>query len=146
MHSLSHAGFLATAVATHALVGYTLGAVAFDAPRAGLAGAVFADVDLLVPATVGAPFVHRSLTHSVLAGVVVAALATKWGRRSAGAVALGYASQLLVDALTPRGIPVAYPISSASYGLALGGHSRLATALCWIGCLAVLGYRRASAS
>jgi len=139
--TLAHAGFLVAAVATHALVGYTLGAVAFDDPRAGLVGGVFADIDLLVPAAWGGPFVHRGLTHSLLAAVFVTALAAARGRRTAGGVGVGYASHLLVDATTPMGVPVASPLSTTHVGLDLGGHSPPATAFLWVCCLAVLWQR-----
>jgi inner membrane protein len=135
--------FLAVALATHALVGYTLGRVLFDAPLAGAVGGVVADVDLLVPAAWGDPFVHRGITHTALAAAVAVGVAVAAGDRpTAGAVAVGYASQLLVDATTPRGIPVAYPLTATHYGATLGGHSPEVTAGLWFCCLAVLARRR----
>lgn len=134
----SHAAFLATALATHALVGYTVGAIAFDAPRAGVVGALLADVDLLFPAAWEFPLVHRGLTHSGLAAGVAVALASRRGRPVAGGVGIGYASQLIIDATTPMGIPLAYPLSSATVGVPLGGHSRPATVLIWLCCLGLL--------
>lgn len=136
-----HAVFLAAALSTHALVGYTLGAVVFDAPGAGAVGGVLADVDLLLPAAWGEPFVHRGLTHSALAAGVATALAAAHARRTAGAVGVGYASQLLLDATTPQGIPIAYPLSTAHVGAALGGHSGHVTAVLWACCLYVLWTR-----
>lgn len=140
---VSHAAFLAVALATHALVGYTLGAVLFDAPRAGLVGGVAADVDLLLPATWGFPVVHRGVTHTALAAGLAVALAARWDRRTAGAVGAGYGSQLAIDATTPLGIPVAYPVSTAFVNVPLGGHSPLATVMLGTVCLAVLVHRRA---
>lgn len=130
--------FLAVAVATHALVGYALGAVLFDAPRAGLLGGVLADVDLLVPAAWGAPLAHRGITHSAVAAGVAVAVALAAGRCAAGGVGAGYLSHLLIDATTPRGIPLAAPFAPASYGVTLGGHSPTATAAIWACCLAAL--------
>lgn len=144
--SVTHAGFLVAAVCTHAVVGYTLGASLFGAPRAGLVGGVVADVDLLFPAAWGAPFVHRGITHTALAAGVAVALAASRGRRTAGAVGAGYASQLLIDATTPKGIPLAYPLSVGSVGVPLGGHSPAVTAVLWACCLALLWHRRRASS
>lgn len=147
MHSLHHAGFLAVALATHALVGYTLGAVAFDAPRAGLVAGLLPDVDLLVPAAWGAPLAHRGLTHSALATGIVVAVAAVWGRRSAGPASarrvagtagLGYVAHLLLDASTPMGVPLAWPLSTDYVGLVLAGHSPPVTVFLWTVCLVVL--------
>lgn len=135
-----HAVFLVVALATHAVVGYTLGTVLFDRPAAGLIGGIVADVDLLVPDALGFPFAHRSATHSALALGLAAAVATRRDRASAGAVAAGYASQLLVDATTPMGIPLLYPFSETFVGIdmGLGGHSAPVTALLWLACLLAL--------
>lgn len=147
MHSVDHAGFLAVAIATHALVGYTLGVVAFDAPRAGLVAGLLPDVDLLVPAAWGAPFVHRGVTHGALAAGVAVGVAALWGRwsggdararRIAGAAAAGYGAHLLLDATTPMGVPLAAPVSMTTVGVTLHGHSAPATALLWSACLVAL--------
>lgn len=141
-----HGGYLAVALLTHGLVGYALGAWLFDEPRAGLVGGLLADVDLLFPAAWGAPFVHRGITHTpfaaavtvaVVAGVAVA-LTSRNGLRIAGGVGVGYASQLLIDTTTPKGILPAYPLSTESVAVPLGGHSPLATIAIWLGCAAIL--------
>lgn len=137
-----HALFLWTAVATHALVGYTLGALLVDEPVWGLFGGVAADVDLLFPLALEWPLVHRGVTHTALAAVVLATLTSRWRRRAGVAVGVGYASQLALDATTPAGVPLFYPLSVARVGVDLGGHSRIATVLLWSGCLAVLYWRR----
>ena len=131
--------FLAVAIATHAVVGYALGAALFDAPWAGVVGGVVADIDLLVPATWG-PLAHRGLTHSALGlGLAVAvATAAVHSRGTAGAVAVGYLSQLAIDATTPRGIPLAAPVWSTHVGVPLGGHSPEGSVVFWIGSLALL--------
>lgn len=129
--------FLAVAVATHGLLGYTLGEVLFGAPRAGLVGGVAADVDLLVPSAWG-PLAHRGLTHSALAAGLAVAVAASRSRAVAGGVGVGYASQLLVDATTPRGIPLAAPLWPTHVAVASGGHSPEVTALLWACSLAVL--------
>lgn len=137
-----HTGYLVVAIGTHALVGYTLGAALFDEPRAGLLGGVVADIDFLFPATWGQPFVHRGITHTAVAGGIAVAVALLWNRRTAGGVGVGYVSQLLIDATTPKGIPLAYPISTESVFVPLHGHSAVATIIFWMACLAVLWRRR----
>lgn len=137
-----HALFLWTAVATHAVVGYAVGAVVLDEPAWGLLGGVVADVDLLFPLALEWPLVHRGVTHTALAAVVLATLTSRWRRRAGMAVGVGYASQLAIDATTPAGVPLLYPLSTARFGVDLGGHSRTATVLIWGGCFAALYWRR----
>lgn len=53
---------------------------------------------------------HRGPLHSLLACLLVWALASAWtGEARAVALAAGYASHLLLDALTPAGVPLAWP-------------------------------------
>ncbi len=133
-----HVAFLWAAVATHALVGAALGAALRDEPGWGLVGGVVADVDLLFPAVWTAPLVHRGITHTLLAGGLLAA-AVAYRDRSAGvAVAAGYASHLAIDATTPMGVPLLFPLLTAHLGVVLGGHSDAATVLLWAASLAVL--------
>lgn len=135
-----HALYLWTAVATHALLGCALGALAADEPAWGLLGGVVADVDLLFPLVWESPLVHRGITHSVLAAVLFAVLAARW-RRSAGlAVGAGYASHLAIDATTAAGVPLLSPLASTRVTIALApsGHSTAATILIWAGSLAAL--------
>lgn len=134
-----HGVFLAVAIATHGFVGYALGARLFGAPRAGLAGGLLADLDYVFPAAWEFPFVHRGGTHTVLALAAAAVLTTAvLDRRSGGAVGVGYAAHLAVDATTPKGVPLLYPLSDSSHGVVLSGHSPGATALLWACCLGVL--------
>lgn len=139
-----HALFLWAVFATHALVGYTLGAVLFDEPGWGLVGGVVADVDLLFPLVWEWPLVHRGATHTALAAAVVG-LAVGRGDRTAGlAVGTAYASHLAIDATTAAGVPLLYPLSTRHLGVDVEGHSPAATLLLWTGCLAALSlhYRR----
>jgi len=138
------AGFLTIAIATHALVGYVLGARFFGRPGAGMGGAVLADLDLLFPAAWGVPLVHRGITHTLLAAGIVVAVAATRGSSVAGAVGSGYASHLLIDATTPKGVPLAYPLSSESFAVPVGGHSLPVTVLLWGVCLAVLWRSRSA--
>lgn len=137
-----HAIFLWTAVATHAIVGYALGEILFDEPAWGLLGGVAADVDLLFPLVWQPPLVHRGITHTPLAALLITLAVARW-RRSAGlAVGAGYVSHLAIDATTPAGVPLLYPLSTARVGAELGGHSPIPTALIWGGCLAGLYWHR----
>lgn len=75
----------------------------------------------------------------MLALAVAAVLTTAvLDRRSGGAVGVGYAAHLAVDATTPKGVPVLSSVSDASHGVVLSGHSPSATALLWACCLSVL--------
>jgi len=145
--------FLAVAMATHAVVGYALGAVLFGRPGAGVVGALVADVDFLFPAAVGWPFVHRGITHSILGVAVATAAVVACCRASDGggrgprvaAFGVGYLSHLLIDATTPTGVPLLYPLLDRSLyvDLPTTGHSPVPTALLWLACLGVL-YRDGS--
>lgn len=137
-----HAVFLAVALATHAIVGYALGAALFDRPRAGLVGGVLADVDFLFPAALGAPFVHRGITHTALAALLTVALVAAVSRRAGWALGAGYASHLLIDATTPMAIPLLYPLSAQHVGVTLDGHSPAATAALWACSAGLVLWRR----
>lgn len=134
--------FLVVAISTHALVGYALGAALFRAPRAGLVGGVVADLDFLFPASWGSPLVHRGITHTALAAALAVGVAAAHHRSTAGGVGVGYVTHLLIDATTPKGIPLAYPVVPDRVGVTLGGHSPVVTALLWICCLGWLSRRR----
>jgi len=58
------------------------------------------------------------------------------------ALGAGYASQLLIDATTPQGIPLLFPLPSAHVSLNPGGHAPAATALLLAGCLLPLSLHR----
>lgn len=136
----SHVLWLAGAVGVHAIVGFTLGAATFDRPWAGAVAAVVADVDLFFPGPDGTPFGHRGLTHSGLALGVAVAVAYYWGRDVAGAVAVGYASQLVVDASTPKGIPIAYPLTTQNYGIPGNLHGGVQTVAVLLGCALLIAW------
>ncbi|AGN02408.1 hypothetical protein L593_12345 [Salinarchaeum sp. Harcht-Bsk1] len=125
----SYHAWLAMAIGTHALVGYVLGAATFSRPTVGALGAVLADVDLLFPGPDGAPLGHRGMTHSALALGIAVAIASYWGRDVAGSVGIGYVSQLAIDATTPKGIPIVFPLSTENVGVAWNLHSKDATIL-----------------
>lgn len=137
-----HGGYLAVALATHALVGYVLGARLFGRPWAGVVGGLLADVDLLVPAAWGAPLAHRGLMHSPIAAGAAVVIASRLGWSTAGAVGAGYVSQLLIDLTTPKGILLTYPFSTEAVAVPLGGHSPVTTVLLWTACLGVLWRQR----
>lgn len=128
-----HAGFLVAALATHALVGYALGRIV-DAPNAGIVGGLAADIDLLVPPSVGWPLAHRGITHSPVAAVATVLVVYGLTRRRdiSAAVGLGYASQLVIDLTTAQGIPLAYPLSRTFVAVPLGTHGPIGTVLLWL--------------
>lgn len=145
-------GFLAVWFATHALVGYVLGAVIFDRPKTGIVGALWLDLDYAFPVALGWPFVHRGISHSVLAVAIATALVVAYDRASGsditsvvrsktgGALAIASLSHLLIDVTTPKGVPLFYPVLDHPIALDLPttGHSPLPTALLWIVSLGVL--------
>lgn len=127
-------GFLALAIATHAVVGATLAYAVGSRPLVGAVGGTFADVDLLFPATLGFPFVHRGLTHTpvVLVAAVLVCHALR-GRKAALGLGVGYLSHLLLDTLTTKGILWFYPLSTVSIGGGFPVHAWIPTAVLWIG-------------
>lgn len=139
-----HTTLLVTALVTHALVGYTLGQLAAGRPWTGALAGVVADVDLLVPRTVGWPLSHRSVTHTALAALVVAGLVwLGWRRRDVVVAAgLGYGSHVLVDLTTAHGVALAYPLSARKLTLVGGGHAPATTVATWAVCLSVLALDR----
>lgn len=139
-----YAGLLVVAISTHMLIGYVLGSLLFDAPRAGVVGGVAADIDLIFSGGWQWPFVHRGPTHSLAAAALAVGLAfaVTRDRSVTGAFGVGYLSQLLVDATTPTGIPAAWPLTRQIYHLPLNGHAPTETAVTWIVCLGVLAIQR----
>ncbi|QSG11915.1 metal-dependent hydrolase [Halapricum desulfuricans] len=140
MVSLEHAVFLTVAIATHGVIGYTLGKALFDRPIAGLLAGVAPDVDFLFPNALGWPFVHRGITHTLLVGALVVGIVAYRNRQTAAAVAVTYGSHLLIDTTTPKGVPHLYPLFETNYYLDLGttGHSPIPTVAIWTCCLVVL--------
>jgi inner membrane protein len=135
--------FIPIAIATHALVGLTLGAVLFDRPGIGLVAGAIPDADFLLPDALSYPLVHRGISHTLVALVVlVAVLAVLAERDVIGAVGVGYASHLIIDVTTQKGIPLVYPLVSGRIyiDLGIGGHAPETTLALWIVCLGVLGY------
>jgi inner membrane protein len=135
--------FVLVGVVTHAAVGYTIGAVAFDRPKAGLLAGVLADADFVFRLGLSEPFVHRGITHTLVVALVFAALTVRFAGRPAGlAAGLGYLSHLAIDITTPKGIPLLYPVGgNISLDIGLRGHSLLVTAVFWGLSLAVLAWR-----
>lgn len=135
--------FLAVAFATHAAIGYALVRGFTDAdPRLGIVFGVAPDADFLFPAAWGWPFVHRGITHAPLA-VLLAVLvvgAVSRDRAMASAVGLAMGTHLAVDALSPKGIPWAFPLEVTwSPGVAV--HSPAATVLLLSLAAAVIAWR-----
>lgn len=124
--------FVLVGIVSHAAVGYTLGAVAFDRPKAGLLAGVLADADFVFRLGLSEPFVHRGITHTLLVTVLFAALAVRVAGRPAGlAAGVGYLSHLAIDITTPKGIPLLYPFVGRNISLDIGlrGHSLFMTAV-----------------
>lgn len=139
--------FLLVAFATHAAVGYTLGALAFDRPLAGAVGGLVADVDFVFRIGLEAPFVHRGITHTLFAATLLAGVAAWYGSGAGSAVGLAYLSHLCIDATTPLGVPLLYPLLERNLfvDVGLSGHSTLGTLVLWGCCLGALVWQRSAA-
>jgi inner membrane protein len=137
-----YAGLVAVEPATHAVIGYTLGALLFDRPVAGTVGALVADADFLFPATLAWPVVHRGLAHSLPVAGLAVGCALAVDRRVGAAFGVGYASHLLVDTTSATGVPWLFALTETRFSLDLltTGHSPVPTAVFWVGCLGVLWY------
>jgi len=61
------------------------------------------------------PVEHRTITHSILALVVVAFFANIVSTQFGVGMAMGYLSHLVLDAMTPTGIPLLYPLNKKRY-------------------------------
>lgn len=136
--------FVLVGVVTHAAVGYTLGAVVFDRPKAALVAGVLADADFAFRLGLSEPFVHRGITHTLAAAILFAAFTIRYADWPAGlATGLGYLSHLVIDVTTPKGIPFFYPLVPGNLSLDVGlrGHSLLVTAVFWAFSLAVFALR-----
>jgi len=136
------AAFLAAAFATHAFIGYTLVRAFTTAdPRLGALFGLLPDADFLFPAALEWPFVHRGISHSPFALLVVVAGALAVRDRTVGlAVAVAYGSHLLLDSLSPKGIQWLFPLRTTwSPGLPI--HTVIDTPLLWIGCVVLLAVR-----
>ena len=136
--------FVLVGIATHAAVGYALGAVAFDRPTTGLVAGALADADFVFRLGLSEPFVHRGITHTLAVALLVAGLALRYAGRPAGlAVAVSYLSHLAIDITTPKGAPLLYPLVERSLFVEIGlrGHPLSVTAGFWALSLAVFAWR-----
>lgn len=136
-----HLRYLAVAVCTHAVVGYTAVAAFTDAsPGVGAVTGVAADVDLLFPHGWLFPFIHRGLTHTpaFLLFVVAVCYAARAGTERVTAVVCGFGTHLVLDTATRTGVMWLYPAATARYALPMSGHSAEATLALWVGCGSLL--------
>lgn len=130
---IERAVYLGVAIATHGLLGYALVSALLEAdPRIGAVLGVAPDVDLLFPASWGPPLAHRSLTHapSVVIAVVVFAYGARRRPGDAALVGLPVGSHLIVDALSPMGLPLVIPLAVPS-APPLPVHGAPATVILW---------------
>lgn len=135
--------FLALAFTTHGIVGYALVARFTDAdPKLGFVLALVPDVDFLFPVTWGVPFVHRGITHTlVFASTVVAVAYLSRSRREvtlASGLALG--SHLLIDSLSPMGVPLLFPLEIV-VSADLPIHGPAGTVVLWTVAIGLLAWR-----
>lgn len=146
---VDHYVFLASAIATHAVVGYALVRVFTSAPPAlGIFAGVAPDVDLLFAPTWEFPLVHRGLTHTpLLLGVALGGLLlldvygnTVLPDDAVVGAGIAVLSHLVIDSFTNAGIMWLYPLSVRHFAYDLSIHSFAGTLLLW-GVAAGLVYR-----
>ncbi len=92
---------------SHAFIGVMICEVFMLSPAPVIVGAVLPDMDYLA----GIP--HRTITHSLL--FVAAASLIAWkltDKRTAYSFFLGLSSHLILDSITPMGIPLLYPMNT----------------------------------
>lgn len=105
-----------------AMLGATTGDLAIIGAStfAGAIGGLIPDVDhinskagrrlLPVSIVVYSLFGHRTITHSGLFVLITVIIAMSVNHVVAFAAALGVVSHIVADALTPRGVPILYPL------------------------------------
>lgn len=135
--------FLALAFVTHGIVSYALVREFTDVnPRFGFALALVPDLDLLFPVAWSEPFVHRGITHTlafVLAIVAVTYL-IRLSRSVAMASGLALGSHLLIDSLSPMGVPLLFPFEPTVSG-DLPVHGPAGTVVLWTVAIGLLAWR-----
>jgi inner membrane protein len=91
---------------THAIVGIALSEALMSAGRC-YPGATLPDIDYVIGIQ------HRTITHSLLFIAIVCLLVWRFkGKRTAYALLLGFASHLMLDTITPMGVPLLWPLDT----------------------------------
>ena len=71
---------------------------------------------------VGLPFrlaPHRTITHAIWIPLALVAVALTYPHWATITIAGAYVSHILADMITPRGVPLLYPVSRRAWGLGL---------------------------
>lgn len=140
----SHAFYLLSAIATHAILGYTLARLSTSASvSGGVLGGVAPDLDLAVLLGGVLPVAHRGLLHTpaFVVGLSGAALLVARDRATARGVLVGGLSHLAVDTFTATGVAWLFPLTATRYAVAAGAHGVASDALVWLCCVAALRWR-----
>lgn len=102
----------------HAVAGGCLGAVVallpdIDHPNSRVSHAlgIFALPFRLIP--------HRTTTHAIWIPLLLGGLYFTYPYWLTATVAIAYTSHILADMITPRGVPLFYPLSRRAWGLGL---------------------------
>lgn len=135
--------FLMGAFATHGIVGYALVQAFTDVdPRIGFVLALVPDVDFFFPAAWGGPFVHRGITHTVAFALAIIAVTflSRASRKVALASGLAVGSHLLIDSLSPMGVPLLFPLEII-VSADLPVHGPAGTIVLWMIAIGLLTWR-----
>ena len=125
---------------THLLVGIAIAAAIAPTPSVAMAvviGAMLPDIDhpqsLITGIVPGARLLslgmrHRGVTHSLWALGLIVALGMTQGQAIGVGIGAGYASHLVLDMLTPRGVALFQPLINVPIGFM----PRLLSPLVWV--------------
>lgn len=99
---------------THAIIGVALSEALMLNPITVILGAIIPDLDYVIGIQ------HRTITHSLLFVIITCLVVWKFkGKRSGYALLIGLASHLMLDTITPMGVPLLWPIGpNYSFNLA----------------------------
>lgn len=138
---MNHLLYLALAVVTHAVVGYTLVRVFTSCnPAIGLVAGIFPDIDLYFGHLWDFPLVHRGLVHTPFFLAVLLCVVALVGssERVVLGVGIAFLSHLLIDSFTNAGIMWLYPASVHSFSYDISIHSAVADVVFWCLSLGVI--------
>ena len=92
---------------THAITGFAISEAFMLNPLVVVIASIIPDIDYLTGIE------HRTITHSLLVMVIATIIIWKYsGKKNGFSFLLGFASHLMLDSLTPMGVPLFYPLDN----------------------------------
>lgn len=90
---------------THAIAGFAISEAFMLNPLIVVIAAILPDLDYVTGIE------HRTITHSLLMMIAITALIWKYsGKKNGFSFLLGYSAHLMLDSITPMGVPLYYPL------------------------------------